>query len=49
MWRRGRPYKETVDQAALASAFDIVQARKCSPSFDKFCRDLEVLLTPRSD
>lgn len=45
----GRPYKETVDQAALTSAFDILQARKYSPSFDKLCRELEVLLNPRHD
>ena len=43
---KGHPYKETVDQAALASAFDIRQARKHSPSFDKFCREIEALLNP---
>jgi hypothetical protein len=43
---KGHPYKETVDQAALASAFDIRQARKRSPSFDKFCREIEALLNP---
>jgi Domain of unknown function (DUF4276) len=42
---KGHPYKETVDQGALASAFDIRQARKHSPSFDKFCREIEALLT----
>jgi hypothetical protein len=42
----GRPYKETVDQAALTSAFDVRQARQRSPSFDKFCREFEVLLRP---
>lgn len=42
----GHPYKETVDQAALTSAFDISQARERSPSFDKFCRELQELLSP---
>jgi hypothetical protein len=41
----GRPYKPTVDQAPLASAFDIARARSGSPSFDKFCRDVQSLLT----
>jgi hypothetical protein len=40
----GTPYKETADQAALASAFDLDQARKAANSFDKFCRDVERLL-----
>jgi hypothetical protein len=40
----GRPYKPTVDQAPLASVFDIGQARSSSPSFDKFCRDVQTLL-----
>jgi hypothetical protein len=39
----GRPYKETVDQAALASIFDIRMARVNSDSFDKFCREVEML------
>lgn len=43
---KGHPYKETVDQATLASSFDISQARKHSPSFDKFCREIEALLNP---
>jgi hypothetical protein len=38
------PYKETADQARLAAAFDIKQAREHSPSFDKFCREVEMLL-----
>jgi Domain of unknown function (DUF4276) len=42
----GHPYKETVDQAALTSAFDMKQAREHSPSFDKFCRELGKLLSP---
>jgi hypothetical protein len=40
----GRPYKATVDQAPLASAFDLEAARIGSPSFDKFCRDTRALL-----
>jgi hypothetical protein len=40
----GRPYKETVDQTALASIFDIKMARDNSPSFDKFYRDVAWLL-----
>jgi hypothetical protein len=40
----GLKYSPTVDQAKLASAFDLEQARKGAPSFDKFCRDVEALL-----
>jgi hypothetical protein len=40
----GHPYKETVDQAALASTFDMAMARAHAPSFDKFCRDVAALL-----
>ncbi|MEV6983947.1 DUF4276 family protein [Sphaerisporangium sp. NPDC051017] len=40
----GTPYKPTVDQAGLAEAFDMTQARKTAPSFDKFWRDIERLL-----
>jgi hypothetical protein len=40
----GHPYKETVDQVALASIFDIAMARAYAPSFDKFCRDVAMLL-----
>jgi Domain of unknown function (DUF4276) len=42
----GHPYKETVDQAALTSVFDIKQAREHAESFDKFCREIEELLGP---
>lgn len=45
----GRPYKETADQAALASIFDITMARTNSVSFDKFCRDVEALLKGGQD
>jgi hypothetical protein len=40
----GRPYKPTVDQGPLASAFDLAVARSGSPSFGKFCRDVQYLL-----
>ncbi|GII95051.1 hypothetical protein [Sinosporangium siamense] len=40
----GTSYKETADQAALAGLFDLEQARKTAPSFEKFCRDVEQLL-----
>ena len=39
----GHPYRETVDQARLAQAFDMVAARVAAPSFDKFWRDVEAL------
>jgi hypothetical protein len=41
---RGFPYRETVDQTALTSAFDMKMARENSPSFDKFYRDVSWLL-----
>jgi hypothetical protein len=34
-------YSETVDQPRLTAAMDLVQVRARSPSFDKFCRELE--------
>jgi hypothetical protein len=37
---KGHPYKETVDQVALASTFDLKMAREHSDSFDKFYRDV---------
>lgn len=40
----GHPYKETVDQPALAAVFDIKMAQASSPSFGKFCRDVAWLL-----
>ena len=40
----GGRYSPTVDQAVLASHFDMKMARAGSPSFDKFCREIEVLL-----
>jgi hypothetical protein len=41
----GQRYRPAADQSALAAAFDLTLARQNSPSFDKFCRDLERLLT----
>jgi Domain of unknown function (DUF4276) len=40
----GHPYKETVDQAALASTFDMAMARAHAPSFGKFYREVAALL-----
>lgn len=37
-------YRETLDQPALTSLFDMAAARERSPSFDKFCRELDRLL-----
>jgi Domain of unknown function (DUF4276) len=42
---KGHPYKETVDQAPLASAFDMKMARQYSGSFDKFYREVSRLLS----
>jgi hypothetical protein len=41
---KGQPYKETVDQAPLTSAFDLKMAREHSDSFDKFYREVSRLL-----
>jgi hypothetical protein len=41
---KGQPYKETVDQAPLASIFDMKMAREHADSFDKFFRDISWLL-----
>ena len=43
----GQPYSPTVDQAPLARIFDMKQARAGAPSFDKFRREVEFLLTAR--
>jgi len=40
-WRTPPRYAETVDQPALTAIFDIQLARQRSPSFDKFCREVE--------
>lgn len=39
----GRSYRETLDQPALTSVFDLTAARS-APSFDKFWRDVTSLL-----
>ncbi|WP_322769971.1 DUF4276 family protein [Frankia sp. Cr1] len=41
----GRSYKPVSDQAALAALVNLRMARKYSPSFDKFWRDVGHLLT----
>jgi hypothetical protein len=40
----GRSYSPTTDQAALAARFDLRLARANSPSFAKFCREVESFL-----
>ena len=47
--RTGRVYSPTIDQPAFASLFDMDDARRHAPSFDKFCRDLESLVQPITD
>ncbi|MCK9924679.1 DUF4276 family protein [Frankia sp. AgPm24] len=41
----GQRYRPAVDQSALADVIDLAAARQNAPSFDKFCRDVEYLLT----
>ncbi len=41
----GRSYRSTVHQPALAAIFDMAAARRRSPSFDKFWRELERIAT----
>ena len=52
-WLRGQHscarYSETVDQPALTAIFDIQLARKRSPSFDKFYREVERCLLAASE
>jgi len=52
-WLRDRHscarYSETVDQPALTAIFDIQLARKRSPSFDKFYREVERCLLAASE
>lgn len=40
----GRSYRETLDQPALTTVFDLGAARGASPSFDKMWRDVAALL-----
>ncbi|HLJ58037.1 MAG TPA: DUF4276 family protein [Chthonomonadaceae bacterium] len=39
-----RKYSETVDQAVFARRFDLHEAKACG-SFDKLCRDIEMLIS----
>jgi hypothetical protein len=41
---KGKPYKETVHQKQLASAFDIDATYARSRSFKKFCTDFQNML-----
>ncbi|MEV0592374.1 DUF4276 family protein [Nonomuraea cavernae] len=41
----GRPYKPRSHQSSLAAQFDLRMARENAPSFDKFWRDVEYLIT----
>lgn len=43
--RMARPYRETIDQAALTNDIDIDRVRTRSGSFDKLCREVEQLAT----
>ncbi len=45
----GGSYRPRVDQAALADAFDMGMARVNAPSFDKFCRDVNYLVTGKRE
>lgn len=45
----GGSYRPRVDQAALADAFDLGMARRNAPSFDKFCRDVNYLVTGKRE
>ena len=42
----GRRYRETLDQTPLTATFDMAEARRLSPSFDKLWRDVRSLLLP---
>ncbi len=42
---RSRPYTETIDQPAFAARFDLMRARVSCPSFDKFMRDINAIIT----
>ncbi|TMR09928.1 DUF4276 family protein [Nonomuraea turkmeniaca] len=42
---RHLPYDPVDHQAGLSATFDLAMARKNSPSFDKFWRDVEFLIT----
>ncbi|MDQ1041841.1 DUF4276 family protein [Streptomyces sp. V4I2] len=46
---RGSSYQETAHQPSFATLFDLEAARATAPSFDKFCRDVQFLLTGEPD
>ncbi|MFD8725612.1 hypothetical protein ACFV2H_48675 [Streptomyces sp. NPDC059629] len=41
----GATYQETAHQPSFATQFDLDVARAAAPSFDKFCRDVQFLVT----
>lgn len=41
---RYQPYRPTVDQAPMTARFDLAEARRNAPSFDKMWRAIEALL-----
>lgn len=43
--RKHQAYRPTVDQAPMTARFDIAEARRNAPSFDKMWRAVEALLT----
>ncbi|CAN3982856.1 DUF4276 family protein [Kitasatospora purpeofusca] len=45
----GGQYRPRVDQAPLATAFDMDMAQANSSSFDKFCRDVSYLITGKRE
>lgn len=46
---RGSTYQETAHQPSFATLFDLDAARTAAPSFDKFCRDVQFLLTGKKE
>ncbi|HEX3621827.1 MAG TPA: DUF4276 family protein [Acidimicrobiales bacterium] len=46
LFKPGNYYSETVDQPSYTAAFDLDEARRNSPSFDKFYREVERLTAP---
>jgi hypothetical protein len=42
---KGNTYSETLEQPALTSVLDIGLARSRAPSLDKFCREVDRLIT----
>lgn len=45
LMKSGHHYSETLDQPSFSNAIDLLLARERSPSFDKFCREVERLLS----